>query len=139
MVLIIEIFSSKFSNREFVEHYNGTELVHNGPGALTRVLQKICRTNLTYEMTPKACSDFKVHPIETFYPIYHLETIDLFNSTSSGVETTLEKVKKSPAIHLFNSYSFKYKSKYLDETVLKILAKQNCPKVLSAVPIGEDF
>lgn len=139
LIFKISTKQKQFSNREHAEHYNGLEWAYNGPGAVTRVLQKICQTNITYEMTPERCWDFTVYPIKTFYPIHHLNTTYFFNSTKSTVQTALRKVKHAPAIHLFNSNSAKYKNKYSDKSALRILAEKNCPKVLSAVPIGEDY
>lgn len=132
-------FFFKFKNRKHVDGYNDKILNYFEQGALTKVLLDLCVTNNTNEKTIKSCSGFEVYPTKTFYPINHLETADFFNSTSSTVQSTMEKVTNSMAVHLYDSNSFKYKSKYSDETVLKILAKQNCPKVLAAVPIGEDF
>lgn len=105
--------------------FNGSDWANNGPGVITRVLQTICKTKNTIEITRERCSGFKVYPHNEFYVVSWPHWQMFFNPNFTDI--TLALAKDSPAIHVWNRLS-------VDEKVGKnvaygTLAKKNCPNV----------
>lgn len=142
------------SSREFYTRFDGKVWANNGPGkfnwlpfsffithkclflgAITRVLRTICHVNDLSEMTPEKCSGFQVYPPRKFYPIpwwnweLYFDT-DKFNKT-------IDMIKDSIIIHLWNKLSKNRKLKVNTKAVYGVVADMYCPKVYRSC--GEYF
>lgn len=119
--------------RENINGYKPHEWATNGPGTLTRVLRKICRINDIYSMKPEYCWGFKVFGPETFYAIYYPIWRHFFETNPTVVNSTLDKIKNSISIHVWNKLS---KNEIIDKnkpkTAYGIVAEKNCPKVFES-------
>ncbi|CAK1547407.1 unnamed protein product [Leptosia nina] len=56
---------------EIVNNYNSNIWVHNGPGVVTRVLSRYCRTKYISLMTLAKCQGFSVLDTKYLYPIHY--------------------------------------------------------------------
>ncbi|VVC37810.1 Nucleotide-diphospho-sugar transferases,Glycosyltransferase, DXD sugar-binding [Cinara cedri] len=95
---------------DFVENYRGYEWAYNGPGVITRALQKVCNTDSIDIMDKVMCKGFTVYKPEAFCPISWNEWFLYFDENES--ENTMAKLKGSMGIHTWN-----YLSKYTDVIV----------------------
>lgn len=116
---------------EIYEPINGQ--TEKGAEAVTRVLMKVCRRNHVADLLPNYCWGFKVYPPNAFYPISAEAWKLYFNTDPVIVYQTLDIVKSSIAVHLWNEYSaLKIIDKFREKTTYGILAERNCPNVFRA-------
>lgn len=100
---------------------------------MTRVIQRICHTNNTFETKPESCLGFKVFPPSTFYAIHWRNWTHFFSTDPEIVNETLLLTKDSITTHVWNKFAEKQvidKSK--PETAFGKLAQINCPNVFEA-------
>lgn len=123
---IAEIFMS-----EMVKTYNGTCWGCNGPMLITRVLQDLCKTNITAEMVKqKTCAGFHVLKRKRCYPIYYQHWMQFFDE--SYTEIVMRKVENSLVVHLWNNLSKNTPLSTASTAAYTQLARQYCPKVISS-------
>lgn len=104
-----------------------------GAEALTRVLMKICRRNHIADLLPNYCWGFKVYPPNAFNPISPEAWELYFNTDPVIVRQTLDNVKTSIAVHLWDLYSApKVIDKFREKSAYGMLAERNCPNVFRA-------
>lgn len=114
--------------------FNGKIWATNGPLLVTRVLQRVCNTTLSKEMTHERCG-FQVLPINTFYAIYYPSFALFFDPKAA--ENVFSQVKDSILIHVWNKLSFQSKLKKGSGAAYGLLAELHCNKVYNNC--GEDF
>lgn len=116
--------------REFSTDFDGSVWSHNGPGVLTRVLKRICKTELP-DMTPEKCCGFNVLPQNTFYAIKSKQWDMFFNPNLT--HKTLKLIRHSVLVHVWNKYSAKkIIRKQGKKSAYDVIASINCPKVYQA-------
>ncbi|XP_014240936.1 lactosylceramide 4-alpha-galactosyltransferase-like [Cimex lectularius] len=106
---------------------------NNGPGVITRSLQKYCQVNEVSKMTVEQCNGFRIFPPSAFYPIPWRKWKDYFTKNESEIERVMTTLNDSIAIHVWN-----FHSKALNITVgskqpYAILASRFCPEVYSSL------
>lgn len=100
---------------------------------MTRILHKICHRKYIVEFQPEFCWGFKVFPPNTFYAIPWKQWEQYFDTNPAIVNRTLELIKDSIAIHVWNKVSSKRKIiKSQLRTVYGTLAQQHCPNAYAA-------
>ncbi|XP_076285843.1 lactosylceramide 4-alpha-galactosyltransferase-like [Lasioglossum baleicum] len=108
-------------------NYRGNIWGNNGPGVITRTLQKLCSTKLVREMTTTRCQGFKVFSPSTFYPIHFRKWRKYFETKDKNA--TMKMLENSIAIHVWNKLS-KSKPVHVNSNVpYAIIARQHCPRV----------
>ncbi|XP_075973927.1 lactosylceramide 4-alpha-galactosyltransferase-like [Anticarsia gemmatalis] len=106
--------------RDLKENYRGDTWSHNGPGVITRVLYKMCNTNVISEMSSSTCQGFGVYGPELFYPVVwelaHFYFLDM------------ELPVKDPySYHVWNKITAK--AVIGKHSVYARLARQYCPTI----------
>lgn len=81
-------------------------------------------------MRPEFCWGFKVFNFPNFFPVYGVNVTEYFNTTI--VDATLEKTKKSIAVHMYGSGGKMFKIYKSERSAYRVLMEQNCPKVYEA-------
>ena len=123
----------KFS--EFQNSFNGKDWGNNGPGVITRVLQKVCQTHNPALMTRERCYGFKVFPISAIYAVGWKDWRYFFDEKYT--ERTMEMTSESIAIHVWNKHSSVQKIQVGSKVAYGLLAAEYCPNVYEAS--GEFF
>lgn len=113
-----------------MKHYEPDGRPESRIGALTRVLMRICRRNHVADLQPNFCWGFKVFPPNAFFPIARDAWRFYFDTTPAIVYKTLDIVKNSIAVHLWNEYlTQELVDRFKAKTAYGILAERNCPNV----------
>lgn len=128
-------FSFLSFSREFQDSFNGDDWGNNGPGVITRVLQRICETNKPELMTYDRCNGFTVYPPNEFYAIPWRKWSWFFKP--EHLHQTLELTKNSLVVHVWNKHSIKSKVEVGSQVAYGIIAEKHCPKVYQSC--GEHF
>lgn len=119
--------------KENTENYLPQDWAYSGPGAVTRVLQKICRKNYVADLRPEFCWGLTVFPSNAFYPVHWTQWSKYFDASRDNLNETLNAIQDSIAVHMWNRMSAqKILSKSEPKTVYGILAEKNCPNVFEA-------
>lgn len=117
--------------REYVSDFRGDLWDHGGPKLVTRIIQRVCQTDILTEMTPEKCWGFKALPIDEFYAIPYDKWEMIFQPEFR--DEAMEMVDNSAGVHVWNTFSSAtVVQKSLPETAYGALAAQNCPKVFEA-------
>jgi len=109
--------------------FRGDDWGNNGPGVITRVLKKLCRSQQVREMTPDQCRGFTVHQPTAFYPIPWRQWKLYFDEATSA--KTMGRVKNSLAIHVWNKFSTSRNITVGSRQPYGLIAQEFCPKVYS--------
>lgn len=128
-------FNANPLRREFQNSFDGDDWGNNGPGVITRVLQKICQTNHPALMTRDRCKGFNVFPVDQVYAVGWKDWRYFFEEKYS--QRTMEMTKDSIAIHVWNKHSSVQSIPIGSRAAYKLLAAEYCPKVLASS--GEFF
>ncbi|XP_059486261.1 lactosylceramide 4-alpha-galactosyltransferase-like [Neocloeon triangulifer] len=113
---------------EIRDHFQVDDWGANGPGVITRVAQRLCRTNRTEGMTLDACKgQFQVLPPSDFYPIPWRQWRLYFNTFHS--KQTMQRLSSSRAIHVWNKFSAHTPVQVGSQQPYGLLAQKFCPKV----------
>lgn len=118
-----------------VEHFDGEQWSNNGPGLLTRTLNKVCKTNNNLEMFGERCLGFQVLPQKYCYAIAYPEYAKFFEE--GYLKEVMERLEDSIIAHVWNKLSESTKLSVNSSAAYIHLAKQYCPKVIEAC--GEYF
>uniref|UniRef100_B3P6E5 GG11427 n=2 Tax=Drosophila erecta TaxID=7220 RepID=B3P6E5_DROER len=118
--------------RDLEANYNGDKWGTNGPGVITRVVKKQCKTENVRAMinNPKRCNGFRVYDPSAFYAIPWLQWKDFFQPNKLNV--TLRRVSKSPVVHVWNKLSKGWKLNTKASCAYTKLAKTHCPRSFAA-------
>ncbi|KAF7405093.1 hypothetical protein HZH66_003999 [Vespula vulgaris] len=115
--------------RDLKKNFRGNDWGNNGPGVITRILQKICSTKYTRDMSVSRCHGFKVFPPSAFYPIHYKKWKKYFEKEKSN--STMEILKQARAIHVWNNLSKSTKIHVNSNVPYIVIARKYCPKVFS--------
>lgn len=115
--------------RDLKKNFRGNDWGNNGPGVITRTLQKICSTKYTQDMSVSRCHGFKVFPPSTFYPIHYKKWKKYFEKDKNN--STMKLLEQAKAIHVWNKLSKSTKVQLNDDVPYSIIARKYCPKVSS--------
>ncbi|XP_033183907.1 lactosylceramide 4-alpha-galactosyltransferase-like isoform X1 [Bombus vancouverensis nearcticus] len=115
--------------RDMRANFRGDVWGNNGPGVITRTLQKLCSTKYVRDMTTSRCHGFKVFSPSTFYPI-HYEKWKIYFETKDK-NTTMQIVDKAMAIHVWNKFSKFEKVDVNNDVPYVIIARKHCPKIFN--------
>ncbi|XP_076764524.1 lactosylceramide 4-alpha-galactosyltransferase-like [Xylocopa sonorina] len=116
--------------RDVKMNFRGDIWGNNGPGVITRILQKICSTKYIRDMTTIRCHGFKVFSPAVFYPVHYKKWKMYFET--EGRNETMKRVEKAMAIHLWNKLS-QFEDVHVDSDVpYSIIARKHCPKIFNS-------
>lgn len=115
--------------RDLKKNFRGDIWGNNGPGVITRTLQKLCSTKYARDMSAPRCRGFKVYPPIAFYPIHYKKWKKYFETKDATA--TMNAVEKAMAIHVWNKLSRSQKVQVDSDVPYAIIARKYCPKVFS--------
>lgn len=115
--------------RDLKKNFRGDDWGNNGPGVITRTLQKMCSTKYTRDMTVARCHGFRVFPSSAFYPIHFTSWKRYFDKVD--LNTTMKALKKARAIHVWNKLSKSTKVRVDSDVPYAVIARKYCPKVFA--------
>lgn len=123
--------------RDFQQNFDGGDWGNNGPGVITRVVQRICGTHDIALMIEnrKRCMGFKVFDRNAFYAVPWKHWRHFFEPQL--LEQTLVHTKDSYVVHVWNNLSKQQAIKVGSSTAYGKYAEQHCPKAYAAA--GEYF
>ncbi|KAF7993056.1 hypothetical protein HCN44_005837 [Aphidius gifuensis] len=107
------------------KNFRGDNWGNNGPGVITRVLQKLCSTKNVADMTTSKCQGFTVYPPSDFFPIPWKKWKLYFDAKEKN--KTMDKIKNSRTIHLWNLHSKSERINVGDQVPYGIIANKYCP------------
>ncbi|XP_078041740.1 lactosylceramide 4-alpha-galactosyltransferase-like [Augochlora pura] len=116
-------------------NFRGDLWGNNGPGVVTRTLQKICSAKHIRDMSTVRCQGFKVFPPSTFYPVHYKRWRQYFESKNKNA--TMKMLKKSMTIHVWNKLSQSQQVRVNSDVPYAIIARKHCPRVFKNC--GETF
>ncbi|XP_014225100.1 lactosylceramide 4-alpha-galactosyltransferase-like isoform X3 [Trichogramma pretiosum] len=111
--------------RDLMRNFRGDLWGNNGPGVITRTLQKFCSVKYAKDMTSKRCNGFKVFPPSVFYPIFYKDWRRYFQT--EDFNATMKLINSARAIHLWNKLSFAEKVYHNSKVPYAIIAEKYCP------------
>lgn len=123
-----------FIFRELTRNYDGLSWGNNGPYLVTKVLQKLCNTTLSTEITHEHCN-FQVLPIDNFYAIPYTVHRHFFDPDT--LDDVLGRIKDSYLVHIWNKLNFDAPLRTGSAVAYGILADIHCNKVYRHC--GENF
>ncbi|XP_075973923.1 lactosylceramide 4-alpha-galactosyltransferase-like [Anticarsia gemmatalis] len=96
--------------------------IHNGPGAITRVLHKMCSSQDLAEWSSKTCDGLEVYGPEYFFPLHYSRKDDYFKPGELS-----EKAQQAYTHHFWNKLTF-------DMNIEKgspydTMAEKHCPTI----------
>ncbi|KOC61541.1 Lactosylceramide 4-alpha-galactosyltransferase [Habropoda laboriosa] len=116
--------------RDMKANFRGDIWGNNGPGVITRTVQKICSAKHIRHMTTTRCRGFKVFAPSAFYPVHYKKWKMYFET--KDMNTTMKMVEKARAIHVWNKLS-KFEEVRVDSNVpYAIIARKHCPKIFNS-------
>ncbi|XP_050426489.1 lactosylceramide 4-alpha-galactosyltransferase-like isoform X2 [Adelges cooleyi] len=118
---------------DYANNYRGNDWGYNGPGVITRALQKICNTENISEMTKDKCQGFTVYDQDTFCPVSWKDWYSYFNSNTSA--EVMKKINNSIGIHVWNNHSKNTVVKVGSTQPYGLIAQKYCPNVFSLAKI----
>lgn len=116
--------------KDLLQNYNGFDWGNNGPGVVTRVLQRICSTTNTFKMDRNRCFGFNVYPPSAFYAIPWRQHSKFFNESQTN--EVMDALKDSFVAHVWNKHSHKIQLEVGSKAAYAKLAETHCPKVYSS-------
>lgn len=116
---------------EIKNDFRGYDWGYNGPGVITRVLQRICNIQNVEEMKPERCKGFTVYPPKWFYPIPWRKWKLYFDTSKSN--ETLKHLKDSHVIHVWNKFSTAANITTGSTQPYAVIASRYCPNVYKHV------
>ncbi|XP_060860166.1 lactosylceramide 4-alpha-galactosyltransferase-like [Metopolophium dirhodum] len=120
---------SNTSISDFASNYYANDWGYNGPGVITRTLEKICNTNLVTDMNKQKCQGFMVFGTEAFCPIGWTDWRLYFNTNTS--DEVMVKLKDSIGIHVWNLHSKHTAINIGSKQPYGLVAEKYCPVIFS--------
>ncbi|XP_043475820.1 lactosylceramide 4-alpha-galactosyltransferase-like isoform X2 [Leptopilina heterotoma] len=99
---------------------------HNGPGVITRTLQRQCNATIAQKMTKDKCQGFQVFQPSVFYPIFYPSWKKYF--VTNDFNATMKTIENSKAIHVWNKFSKTEKLQVGSNVPYGKIAEKYCPK-----------
>ncbi|XP_034937294.1 lactosylceramide 4-alpha-galactosyltransferase-like isoform X2 [Chelonus insularis] len=115
--------------RDLKKNFRGDIWGNNGPGVITRILQRICAAKYAQDMTKARCHGFNVYPPSTFYPIHYKKWKLYFDAKKRN--ETLRMIEKALIIHVWNKLSQFETIRIGSDVPYAIIANQYCPKIFN--------
>ncbi|XP_011301363.1 lactosylceramide 4-alpha-galactosyltransferase isoform X2 [Fopius arisanus] len=115
--------------RDLKKNFRGDVWGNNGPGVITRTLQKLCATKYARDMTTKRCRGFTVYPPSSFYPIHYKKWKLYFDENEKN--TTMTIINRALAIHVWNKLSGSEVISPPSNVPYATVASEFCPKIYS--------
>ncbi|XP_070149584.1 lactosylceramide 4-alpha-galactosyltransferase-like isoform X3 [Polyergus mexicanus] len=115
--------------RDLKKNFRGDVWGNNGPGVITRTLQKLCGTINARDMTTDRCRGFTVYPPSIFYPIHYKKWRKYFDTKDSNA--TLKILSKAKAIHVWNKLSKAEQVRVNSHVPYAVVARNYCPYVFN--------
>ncbi|XP_001600253.1 lactosylceramide 4-alpha-galactosyltransferase isoform X1 [Nasonia vitripennis] len=115
--------------RDLMRNFRGNLWGNNGPGVITRTLQKFCAVEHAKDMTSSRCSGFRVFPPSAFYPIFYKEWRRYFSA--QDFNETMRLIQEARAIHVWNKLSATEVVRVGSKVPYAIVAQKHCPRVYS--------
>ena len=115
--------------RDLKKNFRGDIWGNNGPGVITRSLQKICSTKYARDMSTTRCQGFKVFPPSAFYPVHYKKWKMYFETRDKN--TTMKMLEKAMVIHVWNKLSKSQEVRVNSDVPYAVIARKHCPKVFS--------
>lgn len=107
---------------------------HNGPGVLTRVTQKLCKTEQVYMMYQmESCNGFKVYS-ERYTSSIPFWEYEMFLQPHY-LRTAMNKLNGAIIAHVWNKFTRGTPLDVNSDVAYIRLAKEYCPKVLASSQI----
>ncbi|XP_069685756.1 lactosylceramide 4-alpha-galactosyltransferase-like [Periplaneta americana] len=116
---------------EILTNFRGDRWTHNGPNLVSRVLKEVCDTTKIPEMSAERCQGLEVLSEQHFVPLQYLKWRRMFVSTD--YIRTLDGMKHSYGVHLWNSLSRHVPLVLNSKTPYELLAHNFCPLVFSHI------
>ncbi|XP_015109842.1 lactosylceramide 4-alpha-galactosyltransferase isoform X2 [Diachasma alloeum] len=113
--------------RDLKKNFRGNVWGNNGPGVITRTLQKLCATKYARDMTPHRCRGFTVYPPSAFYPIHYKKWKLYFDEKEKN--STMSIIRRALAIHVWNKLSSSEIISPPSQVPYALVASEYCPKV----------
>ncbi|XP_011493903.1 PREDICTED: LOW QUALITY PROTEIN: lactosylceramide 4-alpha-galactosyltransferase-like [Ceratosolen solmsi marchali] len=88
--------------QDLMKNFRGNLWGNNGPGVITRTLQKFCAVQHVKDMTSIHCKGFKVFPPAVFYPIFYKDWKDYFST--KNINETMNVGSKVPYALIAEKY-----------------------------------
>lgn len=111
--------------KELIATFDGSKWAHNGPGVLTRVISRLCETNLTELMSIEACFGLQVLPIKAFAPV--LWHWNQFYFQEENTRDVMKLIENAYIIHLFNHMNKDIPVVKTSNVAYALIAKDHCP------------
>ncbi|KAG4074488.1 hypothetical protein HA402_015777 [Bradysia odoriphaga] len=115
---------------EFQNGFDGDDWGNNGPGVITRVLQRFCHTYNTVWMTRTRCKGFTVFPMNKVYAIDFNYWRLFFEEYFS--ERAMDLTENSIIVHVWNKLSSTKRLPIGSKAAYTLLAAKYCPKVFQS-------
>ncbi|XP_076225440.1 lactosylceramide 4-alpha-galactosyltransferase-like isoform X2 [Nomia melanderi] len=113
--------------RDLKANYRGNIWGNNGPGVITRTLQKICSTEHIRDMSTVRCQGFRVFSPSAFYPIHYEKWKMYFEMKDKNV--TMKRLEKAMIIHVWNKLSGSEPVRVNSDVPYAVIARKHCPLV----------
>ncbi|XP_050548333.1 lactosylceramide 4-alpha-galactosyltransferase-like [Daktulosphaira vitifoliae] len=114
---------------DYVNNYRGYNWGYNGPGVITRTLQKMCNTNSIVEMNKDKCQGFTIFDSDAFCPVRWEDWYNYFNASMS--DEIMNSIKNSIGIHVWNQHSKNTNIFIGSKQPYGLVAQSYCPEVFS--------
>ncbi|VVC41759.1 Nucleotide-diphospho-sugar transferases,Glycosyltransferase, DXD sugar-binding [Cinara cedri] len=114
---------------DFVDNYRGNDWGYNGPGVITRALQKMCNTYLINDMDRLMCKGFMVFKPEAFCPISWEDWRLYFDENNSN--KVMAKLEDRMGIHVWNLHSKNSNIIVGSKQPYGLVAKKYCSSIFS--------
>ncbi|KAF4533307.1 hypothetical protein B566_EDAN004428 [Ephemera danica] len=112
---------------EIRDNFRGDDWGSNGPGVITRVLQRRCATRRVNLMNRERCDGFLVMPPYAFYPVTWKKWKLYFDEAHSDL--TMRSLNQSYGIHVWNKFSITKQVRVGSKQPYGLVAQQFCPRV----------
>ncbi|XP_068225016.1 lactosylceramide 4-alpha-galactosyltransferase-like [Palaemon carinicauda] len=121
------------------QNFKGDIWGENGPHAITRVMNELCKTTNFTEIarSGKGCANMRVLPIESFYPIPYQQHKKY---TEDRNETDLAKLfNGSYVLHFWNKLTENTPVSAKSHSILNTAAKKFCPVTYKIATLESNF
>lgn len=116
---------------DLADNFNGHKWDDSSVRVLTRAIVQLCGTDLMWDINAARCKGFKVHPVETFYPVSFSER-DLLMDDRYG-RVAMEMVRNAVGVHAWNKVTAEQRLKKTSKAALVQLANKYCPSTFESI------
>ncbi|KAH8331234.1 hypothetical protein KR067_013075, partial [Drosophila pandora] len=115
------------------DNFNGSLWGNNGPGVVTRVSQKLCKTHEIPRIYLRyaRCSGIRVFSPSAFYAVHWSKWQDFFDSDK--LEKTMVAMEHSYVAHVWNHMSKNWILTATSKNAYRKITEKNCPRIYKAL------